>query len=93
MGHSPALLEKLGEVDAQIAAVDRRMDDLKPLHLTATIAEMREFVVRNIMDLRTLLRGDVHYGRFQFRQCSNGTQSWRGSTWPKPAAPLVRFGS
>src|SRR5262249_39856847 len=32
MGHSPALLEKLGEVDAQIAAVDRRMDDLKPLH-------------------------------------------------------------
>ena len=27
MGHSPALLAKLGEVDAQIAAVDRRMDE------------------------------------------------------------------
>jgi site-specific DNA recombinase len=27
VGHSPALLAKLGEVDAQIAAVDRRIDE------------------------------------------------------------------
>jgi site-specific DNA recombinase len=58
MGHSPSLLAKLGEVDAQIAAVDRRMDAQKPVDLTATVAEMREFVSRNILELRTLLRED-----------------------------------
>jgi site-specific DNA recombinase len=59
MGHSPSLLAKLGEVDAQIAAVDRRMDEQKPIDLTATVAEMREFVLRNILELRTLLREDA----------------------------------
>jgi site-specific DNA recombinase len=57
-GHSPSLLAKLGEVDGQIAAVDRRMDEQKPVDLTATVAEMREFVLRNILELRTLLRDD-----------------------------------
>ena len=59
MGHSPAPLAKLGEVDARFAAVDRRMDEQKPVDLTATVAEIREFVFRNVMDLRTLLRQDA----------------------------------
>ena len=42
MGHSPSLPAKLGEVDEQIIAVDRRMDQQKPIDLTATVAEMRE---------------------------------------------------
>jgi hypothetical protein len=42
--HSLALLAKLGEVDAQIRNVDR------------AIAEMRESVFQNVMQLRKLLR-------------------------------------
>ena len=59
VGHSPALLAKLGEMDAQIAAVDRRIDEQRPVNLAATVAEMREFVFKNVMQLRTLLREDA----------------------------------
>jgi site-specific DNA recombinase len=59
VGHSPALLAKLGEVDAQIAAVDRRIDEQRPINLTVTVAEMREFVFKNVLQLRSLLHEDA----------------------------------
>ncbi len=43
-GIAGSLLAKLGQVDAQIAAVNRRMDEQKPVDLTAMGAEIREFV-------------------------------------------------
>ena len=65
-GHSPILLTKLSEVDAQINEVDRRMDEHKPVDLTATVAEMREFVIRNVMQLRTLLHEDASKSKAAF---------------------------
>jgi hypothetical protein len=59
MGHSPALLAKLREVDDQIAVLDQRINEHKPLDLTTTVAEMREFVLQNVMQLRSLLREDA----------------------------------
>jgi hypothetical protein len=59
VGHSPALLAKFGEVDAQIGAVDRRIDEQRPVNLTATIAETREFVFKSVLQLRTVLREDA----------------------------------
>jgi hypothetical protein len=58
-GHSPALLAKLGEVDTQIENVEHRINEQKPVDLTATVAETREFVLRNVKQLRTLLREDA----------------------------------
>jgi hypothetical protein len=58
VAHSPALLAKLGEVDAQIAAVDRRIEQ-RPMNLAGTVTEMREFVFKNVMKLQTLLRNDA----------------------------------
>ena len=58
-GHSPVLLSKLAAIEAQIADVDRRMDACKPLDLSATIGEVREFVYTNVMQLQKLLHDDA----------------------------------
>jgi hypothetical protein len=42
-----------------MAEVDRRMEQHKPMDLSATVEEIREFVYRNVMQLRTLLRDDA----------------------------------
>ena len=57
-GHSPALLSKLADLEAQIADVDRQIDAHSPVNLFATVDEIREFVYRNVMDLRELLHQD-----------------------------------
>jgi len=41
IGHSPAILAKLSDFDAQMNAVDREIDEHKAVDLTATVAEMR----------------------------------------------------
>ena len=51
-GHSPALLSRLGEVEAKIAEVDRHIERCKPVDITTTVREIRDFVCRNVMNLR-----------------------------------------
>jgi hypothetical protein len=51
----PLLLTKLGEVDAQIAAVERKIEESKPRDLKATVEQMRNFVYRNAMQLLSLM--------------------------------------
>jgi chromosome segregation ATPase len=58
-GHSPALLSKLGEVEADIAKLDRQIDLHKPINIATTVGEMREFVSRNLINLRSLLHEDA----------------------------------
>jgi site-specific DNA recombinase len=58
-GHSQALLSKLSAVEAQIADVDRCIEAQKPTDLAVTVSEVRDFVYRNVMQLKELLRGDA----------------------------------
>ena len=58
-GHSPALLSRLAEVEANIADVERRVAAQKRMNLTVTIEEIRVFVQRNVLQLRDLLRQDA----------------------------------
>jgi hypothetical protein len=58
-GHSPTMLAKLAAVEEQIAAVDRLLEARKPIDLSTTVGEIREFVSRNVFQLKELLRGDA----------------------------------
>jgi site-specific DNA recombinase len=60
-GHSPALLSKLGKVEARIAEMDRLIEARKPRNITTTMEDMRSFVYGNLMHLQGLLRdGDAN---------------------------------
>ena len=43
-GHSPALLSKLGEVEAKIAEVDRQIEACRPMDIATTVGEIRDFI-------------------------------------------------
>jgi len=58
-GHSPALLSKLGEVEAKIAEAGRFIEACKPMDITTTEGEIRDLVYRNVMNLRGLLHEDA----------------------------------
>lgn len=62
-GHSPAMLSKLAAVEGQIAELDRRMDARKPLDLSAAVGQVREFVYKNVVQLRKLLHDDAERSR------------------------------
>jgi site-specific DNA recombinase len=58
-GHSPILLAKLAQLEAQVTEVDRRMEEYRPMDVSATLEEIRDFVYRNVMQLRGLLHEDA----------------------------------
>jgi hypothetical protein len=55
-GHSPALLSKLTELEARIAAAGLRMEACKPRDFTATPAEIRKFIFGKLFHIQGLLR-------------------------------------
>jgi hypothetical protein len=57
-GHSPALRSSLGDMEHQIADLDRRIETFKPINVATTLEEIRDFVSRNILNLRDLLHQD-----------------------------------
>jgi len=58
-GHSPALLSTLAEVECQIANLDVKIENHAPMNVSATVAEIRDFVYSNVMNLRGLLHEDA----------------------------------
>jgi hypothetical protein len=46
-------------VESRIEDIDRRIDSFKPIDVAATIDDLRDFVSRNVINLRCLLRQDV----------------------------------
>ena len=58
-GHSAALLSKLAEVEAKISEADRRLETYEPVDVSASVGEVRDFVYRNVMNLRGLLHQDA----------------------------------
>jgi hypothetical protein len=67
-GHSPALLSKLADIEAQVAQVDRRIEAHSPVNLSASVDEIREFVYRNVMELRELLHQDPSRSKAELSQ-------------------------
>ena len=45
-GHSPALLTRLATAEAELARVTQEIATHKPVNVTATIADIQEFVSR-----------------------------------------------
>ena len=62
-GHSPALLTRLATAEAELARVTQEIATHKPVNVTATIADIQEFVRQNVMQLRNLLRKDAPTAR------------------------------
>jgi hypothetical protein len=58
-GHSPALLSTLAEVEGQIANLGVKIENFAPLNVSATVAEIRDFIYSNVMNLRGLLLADA----------------------------------
>jgi DNA invertase Pin-like site-specific DNA recombinase len=57
-GHSPALLSKLADLENRIAELDRRAAADRPVNVSATVEEVKEFIQQNVMQLRNLLLQD-----------------------------------
>ena len=62
-GHSPTLLAHLASIESKLALVEQRIEAHRPIDVKATEGEIREFATRNVLNLRTLLRGDVTHAR------------------------------
>ena len=62
-GHSPTLLAHLALIESELARVEQRIEAHQPVDLNTTEEEIREFATRNVLHLRTLLRGDVTHAR------------------------------
>src|SRR5262249_438314 len=62
-GHSPTLLSHLASAETQLSSVTQQIAAYKPVNLSAPIEEVRNFVMRNILELRTLLRQDAQRAR------------------------------
>jgi hypothetical protein len=59
IGHSSALLCRLTAVEGKIADLDSRIESHKPVDVAATLDDLREFVYRNVTNLRDLLHQDA----------------------------------
>jgi hypothetical protein len=62
-GHSPTLLAQLASTEAEIESVDRKLDQLRPVDLKVDMAETREFVLKNVLLLKRLIREDATLGK------------------------------
>jgi hypothetical protein len=57
-GDSPSLLSGLAAVESELAKLDQQLKAHRPFDLEATLVEVREFVSKNLFQLRTFLSGD-----------------------------------
>ncbi len=76
-GHSSSLLSNLAAVESRIEDIDRRIDSFKPIDVAATVNDLRDFVSRNVINLRGLLRQDVESPKLPSRVTSGNSSSNR----------------
>lgn len=67
-GHSPTLLRRLAEVEQKIAEGDRQLTAHKEFDVTASLDEIREFVTKELLDIRSILREDVAKTKLALRR-------------------------
>jgi len=54
-------------MEHQIADLDRRIETFKPINVATTLEEIRDFVSRNILNLRDLLHPDESRAKPPYR--------------------------
>ena len=84
-GHSAALLAHLERVESQLADVNQQIAAYKPVDLNASTQEIREFIEKNVLRLRTLLRKDLPAAGAVLSQRAHrkaGLDAARGALWP-----------
>ena len=59
VGHSATLLARLTSVETELERLDERIQGHETQDATPTPRQVREFVLKNVLHLQTLLRGDV----------------------------------
>jgi hypothetical protein len=57
-GDSPSLLSGLAEVESALGQLDQQLKMQSPIDLEGTLVEIREFVSKNLFQLRAFLAGD-----------------------------------
>jgi site-specific DNA recombinase len=57
-GDSPSLLSGLAEVESALVQIDQQLKMQSPIDLEGNMVEIREFVSKNLFQLRTFLTGD-----------------------------------
>jgi site-specific DNA recombinase len=62
-GHSPTLLTHLASIESQLARVHQRIEAHQPVEVDPTMEEIREFVSKNLMQLRAVLCDDPNMTR------------------------------
>jgi DNA invertase Pin-like site-specific DNA recombinase len=67
-GHSPTLLRRLGQVEQQVADIDGQLAARKEFDVTASLDEIREFVTKELLDIRSILREDVTKTKLALRR-------------------------
>ena len=67
-GHSPTLLKMLAEVEAKVQDADRRIEVHKAPDIKTSVAEVREYVTKALLDLRSLLHTVVHKAKLKLAQ-------------------------
>ena len=55
-GHSPTLLTMLADAEAKIAELDFRMEAQRPPDIKATTEEIRDYVLKSSLDLKSLMK-------------------------------------
>jgi site-specific DNA recombinase len=63
VGHSKTLLSELSQVENRLDGVNQQIDSFTPMQLETTAQEIRDFVLKNLLQLRNLLRGDPAIAR------------------------------
>jgi len=67
-GHSPTSLLRLAEVEQKIAEVDRQRRAHQEFDATASLAEIREFVTKELLDIGSILREEVTKTKLALRR-------------------------
>ena len=62
-GHSPTLLTRLAATESEIESINCKLEQLRPVNLKIDMEETREFVLKNVLQLRRLIRQDASLGK------------------------------
>jgi hypothetical protein len=67
-GHSPTLLSMLAEAEAKVQVADRRIEAYKAPDVKTSVSEIRGYVTKALLDLRSLLHTVVDKAKLKLSQ-------------------------
>jgi DNA invertase Pin-like site-specific DNA recombinase len=67
-GHSQTLLKRLADIEQQIATIEREAAEDEVAPLKTSVSEIRDFVTRELLDIRGLLRENVAQAKLTLRR-------------------------